>query len=119
MGIPAPKGDEDPISREGVSIISSYNLKNFPLFKAILFCIDENELYDFILVKTITWEGVMEEMEEYRLMGNPDVYGEAYRWVSGEEWKQLDIEAPIAHDIKDCYSLACTYQQRGWEVVSD
>ncbi len=119
MAVPPPKNNEDPLDREGVSTISSYTLKNFPLFKFILFCIDEHDLYDFILVKTMDWEGGLKEMEEYRLMGNPDVYGQAYKWSSTTPWEPLHLETPLAHDIKDCYSLACEYQQKGWEVVSD
>lgn len=119
MSVPPPQNNEDPVDRGGVSVVSAYSLRKFPLFKFILFCVDDQEFYDFILVKTVSWEGELKKMEEYRLIGDPDVYGEAYEWTPDKGWERIEVEEPVAHDIKDCYSLACKYQHKDWKVVSD
>jgi hypothetical protein len=77
-------------------------------------------MYDYILVKYLDLEYKITRMEQYRLIGNPDMYGDIYVWEEEESgWVFLEkVRPPKYHDIRDCYTIVCDLQNEGWTLVS-
>ena len=105
-----------PDIEEGIITVVSYNLDKYPKSASLQFCIDTNEMYDFILIVNRTPDGTIKTMTKYGLMGNSEKYGKVYQWKDGN-WEMTDYSAdPIYHDIRDMYSLVCKYQENNWKV---
>jgi len=97
-----------------------YFLMRYPEYVTISFCVNTKDLYDYILIKYLDTDHKPTRMEQYRLIGNPKMYGDYYAWEDEKEgWRLVErADNPKYHDIRDCYTLVCEFQNEGWKLIS-
>lgn len=108
-----------PDLKEGVVSVVSYMLERHPEYIEISYCIDTEALYDYILLKIYDYIDGLVEMYEYRLIGNPDLFGTVTKWTPTTGWyEDEEQEYQRFYDIRDCYSIVCQYRDNGWKLLA-